>query len=105
MTSGVLFTGGVDKHVRLWDMRSGASKGKLTGSVSTVQYVDLSSDEKLLIGASSDNTIRLWNIESGRVVHTLTVSCMRLVKYCRCCNGRACMVRTRILLLPHRLTR
>lgn len=74
-----------DATVRVWDVATGRTVLKLgdrkdkngkvierTGHESTVRGVAFSPDGKLLASCSSDRTIKLWLLTSGKLLKTLT---------------------------------
>src|SRR5947208_5976344 len=57
----LLASASYDKTNRLWDSRTGASRGTLEGHSGWVRAVAFSPDGQLLASASYDKTIRLWD--------------------------------------------
>ncbi len=55
-----------------YDAETNEPQDLLTGHTSTVNSIALSPDGETLASASSDNTIRLWNINTGSHLRTLT---------------------------------
>ncbi len=60
-----------DKTVRLWDARTGASRGALEGHSDWTRVVAFSLDGQLLASASEDSTVRLWSTKTGEAIQTL----------------------------------
>ena len=58
--------------MQLWDPVSGVLQGTLRGALGAVLDVAWSPDGKLVLGAGTDRALRLWEVASGRVRHTLT---------------------------------
>ena len=50
----------------LWDARTGTQIRKFEGHVNVVTGVTFSPDNRLLASRSADQTIRIWDVESGR---------------------------------------
>ena len=44
---------------------------KLTGHTDCVRSVAISPDNKKIVSGSSDNTIRIWDLDSGNLINTL----------------------------------
>jgi WD domain, G-beta repeat len=65
----VLFSGG-DK-IKVWDVRTGERLCTL-GHTSAVHCIAVSGDGQLLASGSSDGKIKLWNLETGTLVRSLT---------------------------------
>lgn len=65
----VLFSGG-DK-IKVWDVRTGERFCTL-GHTSAVHCIAVSGDGHLLASGSSDGKIKLWNLETGTLVRSLT---------------------------------
>ena len=53
-----------DNGIRLWDAAAGKEKTVLKGHAKAVTSLDFSPDGKILASGSSDNDIRLWNINA-----------------------------------------
>jgi WD40 repeat protein len=63
----VLFSGGCDNRIRLWDPDTGKELGALEGHTNVVNCSALSADGKWLASGSQDNELRLWEIDSRKV--------------------------------------
>jgi WD40 repeat protein len=61
----------MDNTVKLWDARTGASRGALEGHSDWIYAVAFSPDGQLLASASQDNTVRLWDSRTGASCGTL----------------------------------
>lgn len=74
LTSGpnLLGSGGIEKVIRIWDVRSGTRITKLIGHTDNVRSLLCSDDGKTFVSASSDTTIKIWDLTAGRCLHTLT---------------------------------
>jgi WD40 repeat protein len=51
--------------LRLWDAKTGASRGILEGHLDWVRSLSFSPNSKLLASASDDYTVRLWDAQTG----------------------------------------
>ena len=58
--------------VRLWDPVSGQQTGTLHGMTETVTEVAFTCDAKYVLASGADQAVRMWDLSSGRVRHTLT---------------------------------
>lgn len=58
--------------VRLWDPISGQQTGVLHGMTETVTEVAFTCDAKHVLASGADQAVRMWDVSSGRVRHTLT---------------------------------
>ncbi len=69
-----LATAGWDKHVFIWDSRTGARKQKLPSrgeNYGGFNAVAFSPDGKLLATADTKKKIKLWDMDSGELIRTL----------------------------------
>ncbi len=58
--------------VRLWDPVNGQQTGTLHGMTETVTEVAFTCDVKYVLASGADQAVRMWDLSSGRVRHTLT---------------------------------
>ncbi len=82
-----ILTGGNDKHpdhpahdkgmrigtVKLWKAQDLSLVKNYAGHEKSVKSVRLSPDEKLIASGSFDKTIKVWDRESGKLLHTIPV--------------------------------
>ncbi|MBI1916490.1 MAG: protein kinase [Planctomycetes bacterium] len=64
-------SGGGDKTVRLWDLRTGETIRTFQGHTDHVWAVAFSPDGARLSSASADQTVKLWEAATGQLLHTL----------------------------------
>src|SRR5262249_5364752 len=55
-----LLTGGEDRTVRLWDLKTGREVRRFTGHTDAVACVAFSADGSRAVSGSEDRTVRLW---------------------------------------------
>jgi F-box and WD-40 domain protein CDC4 len=77
-----LVSGGCDRDVRVWDLRTGACLHTLRGHTSTVRCLKIA-DERTAISGSRDTTLRIWDIRTGLcrnvlVGHQSSVRCLEI---------------------------
>src|SRR5205823_5545380 len=59
-------SGGLDRTVRLWDMKDSQEQQRFHGHEDAVYSVALSSDGRHALSGSADKTIRLWDLKTGK---------------------------------------
>lgn len=62
------------KNVCVWDSHTGSLLHTLTGHSKNVFCVRFSPDGKSLVSGSGDSTIRVWDVNSGALLKTLSVN-------------------------------
>lgn len=63
----ILASGGYDKQVILWDVKTGKLLRKLTGHRGRVSEVTFNKKATLIASASEDGTVRIWSVGDGVV--------------------------------------
>ncbi|BFZ53447.1 hypothetical protein PYCC9005_000471 [Savitreella phatthalungensis] len=78
-------SGGCDKIVRVWDLRTGKTVHQLFGHTSTVRCLEIARlpDQHIVVTGSRDNNLRTWDYEQGMcrhvlVGHTGAVRCIKV---------------------------
>jgi WD40 repeat protein len=56
----------------VWDLATGEQLRTLNGHSDSVNAVAVTADGKQAISASRDNTLKLWNLETGEVIASFT---------------------------------
>ena len=64
-----LLTGGNDKTLRLWDVKSARCLKTFSGHTNIVSSVAFSPSGRLIVSGSYDRTVRVWDIESGKCLY------------------------------------
>lgn len=77
-----LVSGGCDRDVRVWDLKTGRCIHTLRGHTSTVRCLKMA-DENTAISGSRDTTLRVWDIRTGLcrnvlVGHQSSVRCLEI---------------------------
>lgn len=72
--SGRLLAFATGDKIYVCDTRSGAVKQTMKGSQGAITALSFHPDEKLLLAASRNTDVRLWNVETGQRVGQLQVS-------------------------------
>ncbi|MCA9068722.1 MAG: PQQ-binding-like beta-propeller repeat protein [Planctomycetaceae bacterium] len=68
----MIASGSRDRTVRLWDAATGQLRHKLIGHRNWINRVVFSSDGKWLIsGGFGYDTIKVWNVDTGRLIKTI----------------------------------
>jgi WD40 repeat protein len=74
----MLITCGKEPVIRLWDARTGESRGELRGHTSTVEDIDWHPDGDRLVSASEDATARLFDVDARESVRIFDADTWRL---------------------------
>ncbi|KAF5138584.1 F-box/WD repeat-containing protein 7 [Metarhizium brunneum] len=77
-----MVSGGCDRDVRVWDLKTGACLHILRGHTSTVRCLKMA-DANTAISGSRDTTLRIWDIRTGLcrnvlVGHQSSVRCLEI---------------------------
>ncbi|KAJ4474959.1 WD40 repeat-like protein [Lentinula aciculospora] len=77
----LVVSGGCDKVVRVWDIRSGYCIYVLRGHTSTIRCIKVLHNRPIAVSGSRDNTLRVWDVQRGRSLrilagHTASVRCL-----------------------------
>ncbi|PHH59199.1 hypothetical protein CDD81_3575 [Ophiocordyceps australis] len=77
-----MVSGGCDRDVRVWDLKTGACLYTLRGHTSTVRCLKMA-DANTAISGSRDTTLRIWDIRTGLcknvlVGHQSSVRCLEI---------------------------
>lgn len=70
--SSKLISGGQDRAIKMWDTTSGSLTNSFYGCLGSVLDLSITHDNKFIIAASSSNNLYVWDVNSGRIRHTLT---------------------------------
>ena len=57
---------GADNSILLWDIPSGSQRATLEGHQLAVTSISLSADGRRLASASADQSVRIWDVETGQ---------------------------------------
>jgi autophagy-related protein 16 len=68
----LIATGSQDKQLNLYDARTGSLTRSLAGLGLGVMSIEFSGANDLILGTSVDNSIKIWNLSTARVAHSLT---------------------------------
>jgi WD40 repeat protein len=62
-----------DPVIKIWDANTGKLLTDLKGHNDGINDVNFSPDAKFIVSASSDNTIKKWDVASGKCLYTFTL--------------------------------
>nr|MBP6568302.1 hypothetical protein [Saprospiraceae bacterium] len=68
-----LFSGGRDAHMKIWDLIDFTAKTDVPAHWYTINKILYIPELKLIVTASRDKTIRLWDAENNDLIRTLDV--------------------------------
>jgi len=73
LKDNLLFTGSLDKTIKVWNLSDGTSKPYMTlkGHNSAIDCICMAHIGQFLVSASSDKTLKLWDINTGKCLYTL----------------------------------
>ncbi|KAI0355424.1 WD40 repeat-like protein [Trametes cingulata] len=79
--SALVVSGGCDKELRIWDVKSGYCIYTLRGHTSTIRCLKVLHGRPLAVSGSRDRTVRVWDVQRGRLLrvlegHTQSVRCL-----------------------------
>lgn len=66
-----IISGGQDKTLRVWDLKSGRLLHLLEGHKAMVTLIAITPDGRKVVSGSPDKTLRVWDLSSGKCLHTL----------------------------------
>ncbi|EPS96134.1 hypothetical protein FOMPIDRAFT_1151184 [Fomitopsis schrenkii] len=67
----LVVSGGCDKDLRVWDVKSGYCIYVLAGHTSTIRCLKVLHGRPIAVTGSRDRTVRVWDIQRGRLLRTL----------------------------------
>jgi len=67
----LLVTAGKDSTINLWVVSSGELVGSFDGHNGAVYSIDITRDSKYLLSGSADNTAKVWELLTGKLVATI----------------------------------
>ncbi|KAI8982786.1 WD40 repeat-like protein [Trametes punicea] len=79
--NALVVSGGCDKELRIWDVKSGYCIYTLRGHTSTIRCLKVLHGRPLAVSGSRDRTVRVWDVQRGRLLrvlegHTQSVRCL-----------------------------
>ena len=70
--NALVVSGGCDKQLRVWDVKSGYCIYVLEGHTSTIRCLRVLHNRPIAISGSRDTTLRVWDVQRGKLLRTLT---------------------------------
>jgi len=67
----IIASGGVDRVIKLWDIKSGSLLGTLEGHTYPVLSLAFSPDGDRLVSSSGDTTLIVWDLEKQQSLHQM----------------------------------
>ncbi|KAI0289930.1 WD40-repeat-containing domain protein, partial [Multifurca ochricompacta] len=67
----LVVSGGCDKDVRVWDVRTGLTLYVLRGHTSTIRCLKVLHNRPVAVSGSRDSTLRVWDVQRGRMLRVL----------------------------------
>ena len=75
-----------DKTIKLWDNSGNLSK-TLKGHIDKVIDIDFSPNELFIVSVSSDQTLKIWDMETGKIYQNLEGHQGKICTVCFSPNG------------------
>ncbi|KAH8089861.1 WD40 repeat-like protein [Cristinia sonorae] len=69
--SSLIVSGGCDKELRVWDVKSGYCIYVLRGHVSTIRCLKVLHRRPIAVSGSRDCTVRVWDVQRGKLLRVL----------------------------------
>ncbi|XP_067889622.1 cilia- and flagella-associated protein 337 isoform X1 [Heterodontus francisci] len=77
--SNLIVTGGMDRIVRMWNPYvPGKPTGLLRGHCAPIFFLNISTDDNKLFSVSTDNTVKIWDIEDQCCLYTANAKASRI---------------------------
>ena len=67
----IVASGGVDRIVKLWDIRAGECIAKFEGHTYPILSLDFSPDGDRLVSASGDTSLAIWDVDNKSKLHDM----------------------------------
>ncbi|KDQ61948.1 hypothetical protein JAAARDRAFT_31437 [Jaapia argillacea MUCL 33604] len=69
--NALVVSGGCDKVVRVWDVKTGYCIYVLHGHTSTIRCIKVLHNRPIAVSGSRDCTVRVWDVQRGRMLRVL----------------------------------
>ncbi|KAG8802085.1 translation initiation factor eIF3 subunit [Serendipita sp. 398] len=66
----LIFSCSKDHRINVWYSHNGERLGTYDGHNGTIWTVDVDSETKYLVSGAADNTLKLWDVRTGKCLHT-----------------------------------